>query len=322
MPERPSSGTDEHPAGEADGRSTPEDAATSRERWRALATRTVREHRVTIAVVVPLVGAAGLIGAGVGYVPRWLAFHPLLLLGGVLVLRSPLLVALEPLVDRRAGVVLLALVGYTYAIEAVGLHTGWPYGEFTYLASIGPTAGGVPLALPILFLPLVANAVLLATVLTANRRYGRALRVPLAVGVVLLVDLVLDPGAVGVGFWRYASGGAYYGVPWSNYAGWLLSAIVGVAGIALAFDRPALLQRLDACEFALDDLVSFTVLWGLVNAALGQWIPVVLTLALVGALAATPRIDLAVTLPIGPVADDGGELAASERSPDGPNSRG
>lgn len=253
----------------------------------------VRDNRFTIAVVFPVVGAAMLPASAFGLLPEILAYNPLLVLIGILVMRSPLLVALAPLVNRRAIAILAALTVYTYAIEYVGLTTGWPYGDFTYLQEIGPVVEGVPIALPILFLPLVLNAVLLSVLLLRNAGRSRLLRLTTAVGIVLLIDLVLDPAAVAIDFWAYEQG-VYYGVPLSNFAGWLLSGAVAVVAIDLAFDRAALLDRLEACDFALDDLVSFTLLWGVINAAYANWVPVVLAAGLVLLLAATPRFSLAV----------------------------
>jgi putative membrane protein len=51
---------------------------------------------------------------------------------------------------------------------------------------------------------------------------------------------------------------------------------------------------LDERAFMLDDLVSFVVLWGLVNLAFANWIPVVITLVLAGGLIATDRFDFDV----------------------------
>ena len=253
----------------------------------------VRNNRFTIAVVFPVIGGAMLLASAWDLLPPVLAFNPLLILVGVLVMRSPLVVALAPLIDRRALAILSGLTVYTYAIEYVGLKTGWPYGEFQYLAELGPVVAGVPIALPILFLPLVLNAVLLTVLVLGRLGRSRVLRLLVAIGIVLGIDLILDPAAVALGFWTYEQG-VYYGVPLSNYAGWLLSGTVAVLAIDLAFDRAALLDRLEACSFALDDLVSFTLLWGVINVAYGNWIPVVLTIGLVIGLAATPRFSLAI----------------------------
>jgi putative membrane protein len=119
-------------------------------------------------------------------------------------------------------------------------------------------------------------------------------RPPATFATVLAIDLVLDPGAVAIGFWAYLDGGVYYGVPASNYAGWVLSGTVATVAFDLAFDRTELIARLDERAFMLDDLVSFVVLWGLVNLAFANWIPVLLTLVLAGGLIATDRFDFDV----------------------------
>lgn len=257
--------------------------------------RLVRENRFTIAVVFPLVGGVLLVASAEGWLPAALAFNPYLVLGGTLVMRLPLAVGLLPLLDRRAIAALLALVAYTYAIELVGVATGFPYGTFAYGVELGPMLfGTVPAGLPAFFVPLVANGYLLVLAL-APRTVGRpALRVGAAVGVVIAVDLVLDPAAVALGFWTYADGGVYYGVPRSNYAGWLLSGSVAVGLVAAAVPADALATRLDDCEFVLDDLVSFVLLWGAVNVYFGNWIPVAVAGGLFGALLYADRFDFGV----------------------------
>ncbi|PSP75605.1 carotene biosynthesis protein [Halobacteriales archaeon QS_1_68_20] len=249
--------------------------------------RLVRENRVTVAVVFPLVGAVTLVASALDLLPAVLAYNPYLLLFGTLVMRSPLVAALVPLTRRRTGIWLGVLVAYSYAIEWVGLTTGWPYGEFEYVVDLGPMVAGVPVGLPVFFVPLVLNAYLLALLVT---RGGRA-TLPLALAFVLAIDLVLDPAAVAIGFWAYPEG-AYYGVPASNYLGWVLSGTVGVVAADRAFDRTALRERLAAVEFALDDLVSFVLLWATVNALFGQWVPVVVAAVLGVGLVWTGRIEV------------------------------
>jgi putative membrane protein len=257
--------------------------------------RVVGENRFTIAVVFPVVGAALMLASARGWVPPLLAFNPLLILGGVLVMRLPVVATLAPLADRRLLLGLLAVSAYAYGIELVGLATGLPYGEFSYGVALGPMLpGGLPLGLPLFFLPLVMNAYLLVA-LGLGPRWARArYRVPATVAVVLGIDLVLDPAAVALGLWAYAAPGAYYGVPVSNFAGWVLSATVATVLLDLAVDRAALRTRLDGCPFALDDLVSFVLLWGVISLAVGAWIPVGVAVGLGLALGQLGRLDLAV----------------------------
>ncbi|WP_435333620.1 bisanhydrobacterioruberin hydratase [Haloarchaeobius sp. TZWWS8] len=259
----------------------------------------VREHRFTIAVVFPIVGAITLVASTEGLLPEPLAYNAFFILFGVLVMRLPLVAGVLPLVGKRAAASLGLLTLYAYGIELVGVRTGWPYGEFHYEISLGPMLfGEVPLGLPVFFFPLVLNAYLLVLLLLGDGAANRLVRILATVGVVLLTDLVLDPGAVAVNFWEYAAHpdgvGGYYGVPWSNYLGWMLSATVAVVAFDVAFSRADLLARLESCDFMLDDLVSFVVLWGGINAVYGNWIPAVLAVGLGVGLLKTDRFDFEV----------------------------
>ena len=255
----------------------------------------VAGHRFEIAVVFPAVGAVLLLASAWGWLPEPLAFNPHLVLAGVAVMRLPLIAGLLPLTDHKAAVAVLALVAYAFAIEFVGVATGWPYGHFEYLIELGPMlAGSVPLGLPVFFLPLVVNSYLLVLLLFGRHIRRAVVRLPAVAAVVVWMDVVLDPGAVALGFWAYDATGAYYGVPLSNYLGWVLSATVSVAVLDWGFDRAALRDRLTQCPFFLDDLVSFVLLWGAVNLAFGQLVPALAAGLLGVALVETDRFDFSV----------------------------
>jgi len=267
-------------------------ASLDREGVEARLDEVVRENRFTIAVVFPVTGAALLLASAWELLPPALSFNPLLILVGVVVMRLPLVAGVAPLVDRRAAAALLALSAYAYGVEFVGITTGQPYGFFEYGVALGPMVAGVPLALPVFFFPLVLNSYLLCLLLFSEATTSRWVRLPLVAATVVAVDLVLDPGAVALGFWTYDGGGAVYGVPWSNFRGWVLSAVVAVGAFDIAFDREALLARLDSCPFMLDDMVSFVILWGGVNAAFGNAVPVAVAGVFGAGLVAADRFDV------------------------------
>jgi len=256
----------------------------------------VQRNRFAIAVVFPVTGALLLLASARSMFPPALAvlsFNPYLIVFGTLVMRLPLIAGVAPLVDRRAILALAALAVYAYGIEFLGVTTGWPYGDFTYGVDLGPMVlGEVPLGLPIFFFPLVLNSYLLCLLLLGERADRWWVRLPVVAAAVIAVDLVLDPGAVALGFWTYDDGGLFYGVPWSNYAGWVLSATVAVTAFDLGLDRAGLRARLDGCEFMLDDFVSFVILWGVINAAAGNWLPVVVAGLFGAGLAVTDRFDV------------------------------
>ncbi|MDZ5809828.1 bisanhydrobacterioruberin hydratase [Halorubrum sp. AD140] len=264
----------------------------------ALLDRTVRENRFTIAVLFPLVGAVALVGSAEGWVPEPLAFNPWFVLFGVLVMRSPLVVGVLPAVDRRALGWVGVLIAYTYAIELVGVATGWPYGSFEYTVSLGPMVGGVPLALPVFFIPLVANAYLLCLLLLGPRASNGWVRLLAVIAAVVAMDVVLDPGAVALGFWSFG-GGAFYGVPLSNYAGWVVSATVAVVTLDRAFAGTTLRDRLRDCEFMLDDMVSFVILWGGINLWYGNLLSVAVAAAFGVGLLRADRFDARLFAPWG-----------------------
>lgn len=276
----------------ADGGVVTAASASGRHQLAGQLDRLVSRNRFTIAVVFPLIGAIALLASAEGRLPPPLAFNPFLVLVGVLVMRLPLVAGLAPLTDRRGAIALLVLTGYAYGIEAVGITTGWPYGAFAYLVDLGPMVAGVPVGLPVFFLPLVVNSYLLVHLLLGRRADVARIRLPATVLVVLAMDVVLDPGAVALGFWAYFDGGAFYGVPLSNYLGWLLSATVAVVLLDWGFGHDGLADRLDSCAFMLDDLVSFVLLWGAVNGFYGQWIPMLVAIGLGVGLYVTDRFDV------------------------------
>ena len=256
-------------------------------------------NRFTIAVFFPLVGAVMLLGSAAGwsFLPEILRFNPPLILFGTLVMAAPLIVGVLPTIDRRALVGIGLLMSYTYFIEHVGVSTGWPYGEFVYGVSLGPMIGGIPAALPVFFLPIVLNTYLLSLLLLGKQSRSRLVRLAIVIPAVVAMDVVLDPAAVSLGFWSYEGGGLFYDVPLSNYAGWVLSATVAVGVLDLTFNRSGLKSRLVDCEFMLDDLISFVILWGLINAWFGNWIPVAVAVVFGGAILRVKRFDAGLLRP-------------------------
>jgi len=167
---------------------------------------------------------------------------------------------------RRATLSLLALSILAYAIEALGVATGFPYGTFYYGDALGPRlAGIVPYLLPLSYAPLVVGAV---TAAWGTRL--RLLHILYATLLLVWMDAVIDPGAASLGFWTWPEGGTYYGVPLSNYAGWLLSGVLATTlllatGRWSETPRPALL---DSATIATSFWTGVAILSGMVAPAL------------------------------------------------------
>ncbi|WP_414838288.1 bisanhydrobacterioruberin hydratase [Candidatus Nanosalina sp. VS9-1] len=236
----------------------------------------VSDNRFTISIIFPLAGALTFLASAENFLPEILRFNPLFILSGTLVMRLPLIAGLKPLVDRKAALGLSIVAVYAYVIEFIGLKTGWPYGNFEYLVELGPMISGVPLGLPLFFIPLVLNAYLLSNLFGFKKIWKRFATSLL---LVLAVDAVLDPAAVSLGIWQYSSG-LFYGVPVSNFLGWILSASVVLFVLEYVFEASEIRERLENTEFMLDDFVSFVFLWGIVNLYYLNMVPVIFSVAI------------------------------------------
>ncbi len=130
----------------------------------------------------------------------------------------------------KRGLILLAgLCLYGILIEIIGVQTGFPYGSFTYQSITSFQIAGVPWTTPFAWAPFVLIAFFASrSWLSSSSRIQQLL---LAAALLIGLDLVLDPGAVAIGLWSYREGGVYYGVPWTNFAGWILTG--GIALFAL-----------------------------------------------------------------------------------------
>ena len=125
----------------------------------------------------------------------------------------------------REGAALVATVGaYALLLELSAILTGFPYGHFDYSDHLGFRIFGlVPWTMAFAWTPLILGAYAVA----ANLFVSKVARVIATSVIVTLFDVVLDPGAVMFGFRRYEGGGWFYGVPISNFAGWVASGLIG-----------------------------------------------------------------------------------------------
>jgi putative membrane protein len=169
----------------------------------------------------------------------------------------------------RGPAVLLAVAGGGgLLVEAVGVHTGVPFGPYAYTGDLGAEVLGVPVVVPLAWTMMAWPALVVGRTLARRRRpvgghdltalsrsrtaldrAGRrrpvgghdltALsrsRTALVGGVALAAwDLFLDPQMVDAGHWTWAHPDPGLplvpGVPLTNYAGWLVVSVVMVGGL-------------------------------------------------------------------------------------------
>jgi uncharacterized membrane protein len=117
-----------------------------------------------------------------------------------------------------------------YLAELLGSSTGFLFGKYHYSAILQPQIAGVPLLIPLAWLMMLPPAWAIARLIAPrpNPRFPipdflftifYALIAALAF---TAWDLFLDPQMVGWGFWIWEVPGQYFGIPLSNYLGWMI----------------------------------------------------------------------------------------------------
>jgi isopentenyl-diphosphate delta-isomerase type 1 len=169
--------------------------------------------------------------------PSW---APAVSAASVILFAVPAIWAAKMWLGWRDALILFAVLALlALLIEIAAISTGIPYGHFGYSDHLGlKLFGVVPWTVSFAWPPLILGAYGIA----ANLVHSRMFRVLLTALLLVAFDLVLDPGAVSLGFWKYVDAGSFYGVPLSNFAGWLLSGLVGaiITETMVSYFRPLL----------------------------------------------------------------------------------
>lgn len=162
------------------------------------------------------------------------AFHGFAVLN---VLLGGLAVAGEAWRANRARIVAPFVLVYAISLlsELGGTTYGIPFGAYSYTELLGPKwFDKVPLVIPLSWFMMAWPAWVLA------RRRARGVAAVLA-GSALLVawDLVLDPAMSGAtSYWVWDEPGGYYGMPWRNLLGWVVTGLVLLAVLAKLMPEP------------------------------------------------------------------------------------
>lgn len=114
------------------------------------------------------------------------------------------------------------------AFEAASIATGFPFGSYHYSDLLAARIGPVPANIPLAYFAMGYLSWSIAGVLLGKRdgtvtRTEVILLPVLAAFVMVMWDMSMDPfNATIAGYWQWHAGGAYFGVPFSNFIGWYL----------------------------------------------------------------------------------------------------
>lgn len=124
---------------------------------------------------------------------------------------------------------MLAFVAITIAIsfasEAIGVATGAIFGPYHYTDLLGPKILGVPPLIQIGYLAVGYSSIVMGRIILSLLApvKGWAILAAAFAGSMIMVawDVCMDPlQSTSAGDWIWHDGGAYFGVPLHNYAGW------------------------------------------------------------------------------------------------------
>jgi putative membrane protein len=143
---------------------------------------------------------------------------------------------------RRIGIFVAVCLVVGGGMEAIGLRTGIPFGHYEFLPLMGPQILRVPILLGLAYVGMayvswmVARLILRTT--GADLSGVQALNVAvLASAVMTAWDFAQDPvWSTLLHAWRWRDGGAWFGVPLTNFGGWLLTTFL-IYAVFAAFLR-------------------------------------------------------------------------------------
>lgn len=125
-----------------------------------------------------------------------------------------------------------------WATEWLGTTSGFPFGDYSYTNILQPQLAGVPLLIPLAWFMMLPPAWATAEAGLALFRNHLGRSYPFAYAALSALaftawDLYLDPQMVAHGLWTWQHPSGYFGIPWTNFLGWL-----GVATLLTLLLRP------------------------------------------------------------------------------------
>lgn len=131
---------------------------------------------------------------------------------------------------RRTALTFTSVAVVTWLAEFIGSTTGLPFGEYQYTDILQPQLGHVPLIIPIAWFMMLPSAWVIAQTITGYSTHKTPRQHIIFAFISALAftawDLFLDPQMVNWNFWIWDNPGGYFGIPWINYGGWILTAFV------------------------------------------------------------------------------------------------
>jgi len=179
------------------------------------------------------------------------------------------------------------------ASELLGTRTGYPFGGYSYTPLLGyRILGLVPFPIPISWTFILYCSLAMCGRLLPARDDGRTrLLWAFVAGLILTAwDVAMDPAMVRTAHWLWHEPGPFYGMPFTNWIGWVVTGTV-IAWVMLRFVPPGVVAervsptRLPLVLYAVNGLMPIAIcfrhglLWAGVLGTVAMAVPLVLATA-------------------------------------------
>ena len=142
-------------------------------------------------------------------------------------------------IGRRLVMAFILIYIFSWSIEAIGVATGYPFGNYTYGENLGFKVLGTPLIIGVNWLILALGAYSITSYLAKSQRFI----IPGAAMLMVGLDLMIEQLAPELGFW-YWEGNS---IPLLNYLGWFV--VATLIQVILSFAKPERDNWIAICLF-------------------------------------------------------------------------
>ena len=139
--------------------------------------------------------------------------------------------------------------------ENLGVRTGFPFGSYYFTDLMGPKLSAVPIMLGLAYVGMAYLSWTLAGIISGGiqspLRGLRVVAVPVLASCIMVSwDLSQDPvWSTILRAWVWLRGGAYFGVPFTNFFGWFLTVYVIYQSFAVFLRRRSLMPALSVSHW-------------------------------------------------------------------------
>lgn len=185
---------------------------------------------------------------------------------------------------------MLPALAISLGSELLGTSTGFPFGDYSYLSGLGyKIAGLVPFTIPLSWFYLGLSSYLLArtglAALWQSGKLGGLGQVgAVLIGALLLTswDFVLDPAMsqTALPFWYWHQPGAFFGMPYQNFVGWMGTGAVFMMIAAVLWGKKAPVLTASQLNLPLTVYLGNFAFAAVMSIGAGFWVPLLLGLGL------------------------------------------